>query len=116
MSVNKKGEKIHRKERVSKREDFLRLLQHGSRYYSKQYSVIVAKNNLDYVRLALSINKQVGNAACRNYEKRVCREFFRKEKDRFRKGSDILIIIKKPTEDFHTSYNTLNSLFHRCFG
>lgn len=115
MLVKKKREKIYRKERVSKREDFIRLVQQGSRYYSKQYSVIIVQNNLDYVRLAISIKKNVGNAAVRNYEKRVCRELFRREKEWFRKGNDILIVIKHQTKDFHKSYNTLKKIFHRCF-
>ena len=108
-----KREKIHRKERISKRQDFIRLLQHGKRYYSTQYTVIITPNNLDCVRFGLSIGRKIGNAACRNYEKRVCREVFRKEKDWFIKGKDILIIIKKETEDYHTSYNNLKGLLHK---
>ncbi|KPJ88356.1 MAG: hypothetical protein AMS17_05780 [Spirochaetes bacterium DG_61] len=108
-----KREKIHRKERISKRQDFIRLLKRGKRYYSTQYTVIITPNNLDYVRFGLSIGRKVGNAVFRNYEKRVCREFFRKERDWFIKGKDILIIIKKQTQDYHTSYNTLKSLLHK---
>ena len=115
MSVNKKREKISGKERLSKREDFQRLFQHGSRYYSKQYEVIVVQNDLNYVRFAFSMSKKVGNAVIRNYEKRVCREFIRREKDVCRKGHDILIVIKHQTKDFHESYNSLKILFERCF-
>lgn len=100
MLTKKKREKFFRKERVRKREDFLRLNQQGSRYHSKQYSIIVVKNNLDYVRLAISIKRSVGNAAVRNYEKRICREIFRKEKSMFENGYDILIIVKLTTENF----------------
>ena len=115
MSVKKKREKISGKERVSKREDFQRLFQHGSRYYSKQYDVIVVQNNLNYVRFAFSMSKKIGNAVIRNYEKRVCREFVRREKEVYRKGFDILIVIKHQTQDFHESYNSLKRLFKRCF-
>ena len=108
-----KREKIHRKERISKRKDFSRLLQRGKRYYSSQYTVIITPNNLGCVRLGLSIGRKVGNATSRNYEKRVCREFFRKEKNWFVMGKDILIIIKRQTQDFHTSYATLKGLLQK---
>jgi ribonuclease P protein component len=115
LPLNRK-ENIQRKERIRKREDFERLLKSGKRYYSRQYTVIVAPSHFDHVRIGLSIGKRVGNAVCRNYEKRVCREFFRREKHWCKKGNDILIIIKKQTEDFQSSYSTLKKLFHQCFG
>ena len=109
------GEKISRKERIHKKEDFERLVQRGTRYYSHQYTLIVVHTNLNLVRFALSIGKKVGNAAVRNYEKRVCREFFRREKWWFEKGNDILIVIKKRTVNFLESYEHLSTLFHRIF-
>jgi ribonuclease P protein component len=108
-------EKIYRKERLHKKEDFQRLVQQGRRYYSHQYTVIVVHNNLNFGRFALSIGKKVGNAAVRNYEKRLCREFFRREKQWFEKGNDILIVIKQRTVNFTDSYEQLCTLFHRFF-
>lgn len=113
MLTKKKREKYFRKERVRKREDFFRLNHQGSRYHSKQYSIIVVKNNLDYLRLAISIKRSVGNAAVRNYEKRVCREIFRKEKSEFKNGYDILIIVRQQTERFIKSGSLLRNLFVR---
>jgi len=108
-------EKINRKERIHKKEDFQRLIQEGRRYYSHQYTLIVVHTNLNLVRFALSISKKVGNAAVRNYEKRLCREFFRREKRWFEKGNDIFIVIKKRTVNFLGSYEQLCILFHRFF-
>lgn len=113
MLTKKKREKCFRKERVRKREDFFRLNHQGSRYHSKQYSIIVVKNNLDYLRLAISIKRSVGNAVVRNYEKRLCREIFRKEKSGFNNGYDILIIVRQPTERFIKSGSLLRNLFVR---
>jgi len=110
-----KREKIYRKERLYKKEDFQRLVQQGRRYYSHQYTVIVVHNNLNFVRFALSIGKKVGNAAVRNYEKRLCREFFRREKRWFEEGNDVLIVIKQRTDNFTDSYEQLCTLFRRFF-
>ncbi len=109
----KRGEKFQRKERVRNREDFLRLIYEGTRYHSKQYSLITVKNNLEYMRFAVSIKKNVGNSASRNYEKRLCREFFRREIIGQKKGFDVLIIIKNKSENYCKSYNALKSLFSR---
>jgi len=110
-----KGETFRRKERIRKQEDIKRLFERGSRYYSKQYTLILLQNDLDCLRLAVSIKKSVGGAAVRNYEKRVCREFFRKEKIGFGKGFDILVIVKKTTDNFNSSYAALKGLLNRGF-
>jgi ribonuclease P protein component len=110
-----KGETFKGKERIGKREDIKRLFERGTRYYSKQYTLILLQNDLDCLRLAVSIRRNVGGAAVRNYEKRVCREYFRKEKHRFEKGFDILIIVKKKTDNFHSTYAALKGLFNRGF-
>jgi len=105
--------KFSGKERVRKREDIARLMRQGTRQYSKQYSLIIVKNSLDVVRIAVSVKKKVGKAAERNYEKRLVRECFRREKDHFPKGFDLLVIVKQTTDDFDLSYRSLKSLFRR---
>jgi len=109
----KKKEKFNRKERVRRREDFQRVLREGRRAHSGQYSLIVVENSLGYVRLGLSIRKSIGNAVKRNYEKRLCREFFRREIIGLKRGFDVLIIIKHRTESFPESYRRLQELFQR---
>jgi ribonuclease P protein component len=110
-----KGETLQGKERIGKQGDIKRLFERGKRYHSKQYTLILLQNGLDWLRLAVSIRRKVGGAAVRNYEKRVCREFFRKEKHRFHKGFDVLIIVKSKTDNFHRSYAELKGLFNRGF-
>jgi len=110
-----KGETLQGKERIGKQGDIKRLFERGTRYYSKQYTLILLQNGLNWLRLAVSIRRKVGGAAVRNYEKRVCREFFRKEKHRFQKGIDILIIVKSKTDNFHSTYVELKGLFNRGF-
>ena len=110
-----KGETLEGKERIGKQGDIKRLFERGTRYYSKQYTLILLQNGLNRLRLAVSIRRKVGGAAVRNYEKRVCREFFRKEKHGFQKGFDILIIVKSKTDNYHNTYAELKGLFNRGF-
>ena len=109
--ISRRKEESKRKERLGKREDFQRLLHNGKRYHSDQYSLIVLRNDLNYLRYALSIKKNIGNAVSRNYEKRLCREFIRKEIIGEKMGYDVLIIIKDRSENFNKSYDSLYKLF-----
>ena len=113
MVSKKNKEEFKRKERVRRREDFQHLLREGRRFHSGQYSLIVAGNGRDYMRLGLSIRKSVGSAVNRNYEKRLCREFFRREITGQVSGFDVLIIIKHRSNSFTESYGRLHELFKR---
>jgi ribonuclease P protein component len=111
--VSEQGEKLSRKERVRKREDLSRLMRQGIRHHAKQYTVIVARNEVDHLRIAASVTRKVGNAVERNYEKRVVRECFRRVKETLPRGFDLLVIVRAKTEDFEHSYETLKGLFRR---
>lgn len=122
MYDSSRGEEIHtfksvknnfsRKERLRGKKDVQRLFKGGLRLNSRQYTLIAARNKLDYSRFAVSVKKGVGNAAERNYEKRLCREYFRREKQGL-KGYDLLLIVRDKTRNFHESYTLLNDLYNR---
>jgi len=111
LTPERKKEDFERRDRLRRREDFRRLLREGRRAHAKQYSLIVAENGLECIRLGLSIRRHVGRAVDRNYEKRLCREFFRKAIIGEKKGFDVLIIIKHRSQGFKKSYKELEELF-----
>jgi len=110
-SFNRKKNNFSRKERLRKRKDLQKLFKGGSRYYSKRYTIIGVENGFDYSRFAVSVKKGIGNAVERNYEKRVCREFFRKEKQGSWRGYDLLVIVRDKTRNIHESYTMLKSIY-----
>lgn len=114
--MNESGENFLRKERVRRREDFIRLFRNGSRYHAPQYTMVIVRNDVGYTRFAISVSKKVGSAVVRNYEKRLCREFFRREKGKLITGYDILILVKRSTERFQQSYQRLKDLLLQAFG
>jgi len=83
-----------KKERLLKRKDFVNLNQSGKRLYSKNFLIIIGKNNLDYSRLGITVTKKIGKSIKRNRIKRLIREFFRLNKARLPKGYDISIVAK----------------------
>ena len=111
--VSQGRERLTGKERVRKREDLARLMQRGNRHHSRQYTLVIVKNGLELARIATSVRKKIGKAAVRNYEKRLVKECFRREKENFPKGLDLLVVVKQATEDFASSYRELKDLFHR---
>ncbi|MBN2322096.1 MAG: ribonuclease P protein component [Spirochaetes bacterium] len=111
MNPDRKKEDFKTRNRLKKREDFRRLLREGRRAHARQYSLVVAENGFECIRLGLSIRRRVGRAVDRNYEKRLCREFFRKEVIGEKKGFDVLIIIKHRSQGFEKSYKELEELF-----
>ena len=82
-------------ERLRKKEDFQRIWEKGKRLGSLRYTLIFVKNHLPHNRLAISISKKIGNAAVRNYEKRICRELYRNIKNSLPLGYDFLLIVKR---------------------
>ena len=82
-------------ERILKRRDYLRIYQNGVRVNSESFTVILCHNRSGIRRLGLTVSKKVGNSVKRNRIKRVLREFFRLNKDRFPASQDIVIIAKK---------------------
>lgn len=88
------SEKFLKKYRIKKREDFKEIFQKGKRLFSFFYVIIYKKNNLTYSRIGISVSKKIGKAYKRNYEKRIIREFFRKNKNLI-KSYDLIVIKNK---------------------
>lgn len=84
-----------KEERITKRQDYLRIYAQGKRVYSKNFTIIICPNQTDIRRLGITVGKKVGNAVERNRVKRLLREFFRLNKSRLLPSLDIVIIAKK---------------------
>ena len=83
-----------KKERLLKRSDFVNLNQGSRRLHSKNFLIIIKKNDLGFSRLGITVTKRIGKAVRRNRIKRLVREFFRLNKDKLPKGYDILVIAR----------------------
>jgi ribonuclease P protein component len=88
---------LKKSERIRKRRSYLQIYQHGKRSFTKHFTIVVSENDLDFPRLGVTVTKKIGNAVKRNRIKRLIREFFRLNKDRFKASQDIVIIAKGNT-------------------
>ena len=86
--------KFRKKERLTRKTDFQRILKNGTRYTTENFTVIIHNNNRNMRRIGISVSKKVGGAVKRNRVKRLIREFFRLHKEQFPNSKDFLFIAK----------------------
>lgn len=96
ISVIGADKRLTRWERIRHVRDFARIRAHGQRHKAGSFVVIVAQNELGYRRIGFSISKKVGNSVVRNRLRRVIKEYFRMNKDKFPPSSDFLFICREP--------------------
>jgi len=103
-----------KKERLLKRSDYLHLSKTGKKYHRKRFFCILKKGSGQRPRLGITVTKKVGCAVERNRIKRVCREFFRLNRNRLRGIQDINIIAKQGAADATGKqlWTSLNELFN----
>lgn len=82
---------------LRKRSDFQAVYEKGKQFKSSFYASYYLPSA--ELRLGIAVPKRFGNAVFRNREKRIIREFFRKEKAEILMPLDIvLVLIKKPPD------------------
>lgn len=79
---------------LKKNEDFQFVYQNGRSYANKYLVMYVLENEVDYNRLGISVSKKVGNSVVRHRVKRLVRESYRLNEDRFQSGWNIVVIAR----------------------
>ena len=78
-----------------RREQYRRIQQGGRRKETRNLVILYLPNRLGRSRLGISASKKFGNSVQRNRIKRLVRELFRRNRNLFPPGSDIVVIPKK---------------------
>ncbi|QPJ62219.1 MAG: ribonuclease P protein component [Candidatus Nitronauta litoralis] len=92
------GQQLFPKEnRLLSRPDFKRVMDLGrKRRVDKLCLLFFLPNDTGLKRLGIIASKKVGNAVERNRAKRKIREVFRLNMDRFKPGTDVVVVSGKP--------------------
>jgi ribonuclease P protein component len=83
-------------ERIKRKSDFQRVYTQGKKRVSSSFILYCTiDSNRKYRRLGITASKKVGNAVTRNRCKRIVREVFRRNKELFLEGTDVVVIVRR---------------------
>ncbi|MEO6599905.1 MAG: ribonuclease P protein component [Polyangiaceae bacterium] len=86
--------------RVRKRAEFLSIQNGGQRVSTPRFVLILTASSASgSPRLGVTASRRVGNSVVRSRAKRLCREAFRATRELWPKGIDLVVIVKRATED-----------------
>ncbi len=83
--------KFPRRERLTKRREFLEVYEHAGKTAGREFICYVAQQEGRGRKLGLAVSRKVGNAVVRNRVKRYIREVYRTHRAEF--ADDIYIVI-----------------------
>ena len=81
--------------RITKNKEYRAIYQAGNKVVDSCMVLYFRPNQLDRVRLGISVSKKVGGAVARNRLKRLFREVFRQNKHRYSPGYDLVCVARK---------------------
>ena len=84
-----------KKEKISRPQDFRKVMRTGRRRTSKSFILFFEKSEFPFHRLGIVVKKEIGPATFRNRIKRYSREFFRLHKNQINGSFDIVLQVKK---------------------
>ena len=88
-----------KKEVLRKKDDFTAIYKAGKSVPDRYIVLFYRKNDLPYNRTAFLASKKVGNSVQRNRAKRLMKESYRQNLDRFRAGFDLIFIARNTIND-----------------
>ncbi|MEK6589968.1 MAG: ribonuclease P protein component [Nitrospinota bacterium] len=92
------SESFNKKERLLKKWEYQKVFDKGWRINKRFFIIYGIRKVQGFTRIGISVPKRVGSAIKRNKIKRLIREVFRRNKDRFIQSHDIVIVAKDGAE------------------
>ena len=81
--------------RLRKTWEYQRVWKMGCKLHTPHFILLTSKSLTSHPRLGMTVSRKVGNAVVRNRVKRILREFFRLNYQRFPEPVDFSVIAKK---------------------
>lgn len=81
-------------ESLKKNKDFSNVYGKGISRANRYIVMYVMKNGSNKNRLGISVSKKVGNSVVRHRQKRLVKESYRLNEEKFHTGYDIVIVVR----------------------
>lgn len=86
-------------ESLKKNSDFQLVYKNGNSYANRYLVMYVMDNQSEKNRIGISVSKKVGNSVIRHRIKRLIRESYKMNEEKFCKGFDLVIIARAGSKD-----------------
>lgn len=105
---------MQKKFRLKKNHDFQEVIGSKNKVYNQNFVVYVMANELNHVRIGISVSKKIGNAVVRNRIRRQIRAILQKQHF-FLINKDLVILTRKKylATEFSKNEELLNSLLKK---
>ena len=90
--------RLSREERLRLRRDFDRVFSSGKSVSNDYLRAVYVENGLDHPRFAVVVKKKIGKAVFRNRIKRLIREVYRLNKEKF-PNVDVVFVVRDNMKD-----------------
>jgi len=90
-----KDERFTKRSRLLRRPEYLRVQRGGRKLHTRSLLILVKPNRLERSRLGIAVSRKFGNSVHRNHAKRLVREAFRRNRQLFPLGFDLVVIPKR---------------------
>ena len=94
---------------LKKNYEFKNVLSKGKFYVGKYIIAYILNNSKSENYFGVAVSSKIGNAVKRNRVKRVIRESYRVNKDKIKKGYNIVILCKKDLSFDKYNFNDVNN-------
>ena len=94
-------------ETLKKNYEFKYVLTKGKYYSARYIEAFCIKNNLDIKKYGIAISTKYVKAVKRSYIKRLIREAFRQNEEKFEIGNSIIFLVKKKTKFEEISFEAV---------
>lgn len=79
---------------LKKNSDFKKVYDKGKSFANRYLVMYLLENNTNQNRIGISVSKKVGNSVIRHRLTRLVRESYRLNEERFKRGLDIVVILR----------------------